>query len=731
MNFCGCVFTVIGEMGCVSSKVENEEIVSRCRERRRLMKQAVNSRHNFAAAHSAYLRALKNTGIALQQFAEGESMTMSGNAIEETATPIPATPTAVSHRQPMKFHPPPPPPPPPLVPSSPSASPSMESFRMSSKHNPHVRSTSDNSYVWSPPPPPPPPPATAADPIHPKDRTPDDQWASSQYSGTPSYYYQGSAWNGWEPFYPSSSPGIHGHERKKIKQEEFYQREDPMDDNSTDFEEEQEDSSFQHEVEGSSRAAGGKSPGREYPDDVSSVTSWYTKDTEMQMTVARRHLEEIVRNLDEYFVKASAAGTEVSGILETNRAQNEFETRKNLYHSSNVFNTLSWTWTSKPPLAIRYSLEPSKISSSSKHGSHCSTLESLLAWEKKLYEEVKNEEARKIEQEKKLSLLQNQKVKGENEIKMDKTQASIKRLQSLIMVARQAVTTTSSAIIKLRDNELCPQLRELSEGLMHMWRSMNECHQIQNSIVQQVKNLNLGTLASREFTSDNHRQATLQLEAQVTAWHDSFCSLIKFQREYIRALCGWARLSLLQLGNEAEWDRGNRPPIYTLCEEWQQALERLPDKVASESIKSFISVVHAIVRQQADEQKCKKKAENLSRELQKKMIALRNIEKKYYSSYSLPSRTDSPSESQVERDPTDPLAEKRTEIEGYKRRLADEKANYSKSARGTRAMTLNNIQTGLPGLFQAMSSFSSVCVRSFEDIYNLTKSLNDHSSVRC
>lgn len=691
------------------------------------MKQAVNSRHNFAAAHIAYLRALQNTGNALVQFAEGESSAMNGNAIEEAATPMPATPLTASHRHPMKFHPPPPPPPPPLVPSSPSVSPSMESFRMPSKHNPLSRSTSDISYVWSPPPPPPPPPAN---PILPEDRTPDDQWASSQYSGTPSYIYQGSAWNAWEPFYPSSSPGIHGHERKKIKQEEYYQREDPMDDNSTDSEEEQEESGIQHEVEGSSRAAGRKSPGREYTDDVSSVTSWYTKDTiEMQMTVARRRLEEIMKNLDEYFVKASAAGKEVSGILETNRAQNEFETRKNLYHSPNVFNALSWTWSSKPPLAIRYSLEPGKMSSSSKHGSHCSTLERLLAWEKKLYEEVKNEEARKIEQEKKLKLLQSQEVKGENAIKMDKTQASIKRLQSLIMVAHQGVTTTSSAIIELRDNELCPQLQELSEGLMHMWKSMNDCHQIQNSIVQQVKNL--GTLASREFTSDSHRQATLQLEVEVTAWHISFCSLIKSQQDYICALYEWARLSLVQLGNEAQWERGNRPPIYTLCDVWQQVLKRLPDKVASESIKSFISVVHAIVMQQADEQKRKKKAENISRELQKKMIALRNIEKKYYSSYSIPARADATTESQFELGHTDPLAEKRAEIEIYKRRLEDEKANYSKSARGTREMTLNNIQTGLPGLFQALSSFSSVCASSFEEIYNQTKSLKGHSSVKC
>ena len=59
-----------------------------------------------------------------------------------------------------------------------------------------------------------------------------------------------------------------------------------------------------------------------------------------------------------------------------------------------------------------------------------------------------NGEARKIKQEKKLALLHNKKIKGEIAIKMDKTQASIEKLQSLIMFARQAVTTTSQAIIQ-------------------------------------------------------------------------------------------------------------------------------------------------------------------------------------------------------------------------------------------------------------------------------------------
>lgn len=70
----------------------------------------------------------------------------------------------------------------------------------------------------------------------------------------------------------------------------------------------------------------------------------------------------------------------------------------------------------------------------------------------------------KIEHEKKLSLLQSQEYKGEDETKLDKTKASIKKLQSLIIVTSQAVSTTSTAIIGLRDSDLVPQLSDLCHG---------------------------------------------------------------------------------------------------------------------------------------------------------------------------------------------------------------------------------------------------------------------------
>jgi hypothetical protein len=59
-------------MGCYQSKIENDEAISRCKDRHYFMKQAVSARNYFAAAYSSYGASLKNAGAALIDFAQGE-----------------------------------------------------------------------------------------------------------------------------------------------------------------------------------------------------------------------------------------------------------------------------------------------------------------------------------------------------------------------------------------------------------------------------------------------------------------------------------------------------------------------------------------------------------------------------------------------------------------------------------------------------------------------------------
>ncbi|KAI3449052.1 hypothetical protein Pfo_005717 [Paulownia fortunei] len=460
-------------------------------------------------------------------------------------------------------------------------------------------------------------------------------------------------------------------------------------------------------------------------DDGKSSVSWGNGNSEgvnsdRRIVVRHKDLAEIVAALREYFDKAASAGEQVSEMLEAGRAQLDRsfkQLRKTVYHSSGMLSNLSSSWTSKPPLAVKYQFEPSSIEQPGGPKSLCSTLERLLAWEKKLYQEVKAREGVKIEHEKKLSTLQSQEYRGEDATKLDKTKASIKRLQSLILVTSQAVLTTSFAIVSLRDSDLVPQLVELCHGFMYMWRSMNQFHEVQSDIVQQVRGL-VNHMTKGESTSDLHRQATRDLESAVSAWHSSFCRLIKFQRDFVRSLHGWFKLTLLPINSEPTNGDRELSEVFAFFDEWKLALDRLPDTVASEAIKSFNNVVHSISLKQTEELKIKKRTETASKELEKKASSLRNIEKKYYHSYSMVGigLPDTGPDNGNVLDARDPLAEKKAELATCQRRVEDEMIKHSKAIEVTRAMTLNNIQTGLPGVFQAMTSFSALITEALETV---------------
>ncbi|GAB4850190.1 hypothetical protein Ancab_029484 [Ancistrocladus abbreviatus] len=92
-------------MGCTQSKIENEEAVSRCKERKQFMKDAVAARNALAAAHCAYAMSLKNTGAALSDYAQGEVQNPHSIAPSSSAAAA-----ALPAQAPFETLPPPPPP---------------------------------------------------------------------------------------------------------------------------------------------------------------------------------------------------------------------------------------------------------------------------------------------------------------------------------------------------------------------------------------------------------------------------------------------------------------------------------------------------------------------------------------------------------------------------------------------------------------------------------------------
>ncbi|KAJ4811649.1 hypothetical protein LUZ62_024215 [Rhynchospora pubera] len=64
-------------MGCSTSGLRNEDVMRRCRERRKLMYTTIRSLHNLASAHAAYLSSLRHTATSLTVFASGEPLIVS------------------------------------------------------------------------------------------------------------------------------------------------------------------------------------------------------------------------------------------------------------------------------------------------------------------------------------------------------------------------------------------------------------------------------------------------------------------------------------------------------------------------------------------------------------------------------------------------------------------------------------------------------------------------------
>lgn len=340
-------------MGCAASKLDNEDTVRRCRERRRLTKDAVQSRHHLASAHSDYLRSLLVAASSLKRFAAGEPLSVS-----EHAPPVLLHPSLATSA-----------PPPSLAASAPT---------IASSKLPHILSGSSAASSR-----PAPPPAV---------RVPRYASVNSNYSATPSQ--ASSAWD-WENFYPPSPPDSEFFNRLKEEREKeeviHHQQNNhphhhhhlpPQDDLIEEDEDEDEgrreedrcsewgDQHQQHYTTSTSSStagddddddegehdegdksskysrsdgfaarsdfgAGSESVPRPAPSEIgySAGRSGPRSDTgsssaasasvagDLRMVVRHRDLAEIVAALEEYFIKAAAAGENVSEILETGRDQ--------------------------------------------------------------------------------------------------------------------------------------------------------------------------------------------------------------------------------------------------------------------------------------------------------------------------------------------------------------------------------------------------------------------------
>jgi len=722
-------------MGCSNSKVDNEEPVRRCKDRRQLMKQLVRRRPELAAAHIAYLHALRNTGATLRDFAELESALSQQPPVGLVVPPSPHPPPPPPPEPSMTSSMPPSPRPPPPLPFSPIAT-----VRKMEKMNDELPPP---SLAFSPPgirikkmekrddellPPPlafSPPRIRMRkmqnrdDELHGNDSMDEyDDDTDSCSTPLPPPPPPGVAWEDLDPYNSLNFPSPFADRNDKEVGSQVTMDDDPWVETNLEFDGEEDESVLGNDDSVVNRVQMNPAKSRALGDDNSSMVSWVTKDSDSTAVPWRnkKSLIQIVKEIDEYFLKAAASGSDVVILLDSAGGRTdalEIETKKGAgknSKSAKVFSTLSWSWSFK---SQQSNSESSILNSSdaSGYGYHGKTLEKLYDEEQKLYKLVKDEEFARLQYKRHMSMLQKLESGEHDKLHAERVRDAIEELQTRIISLEEAVSLACFSISKLRDEELYPQIIELSAGLVHMWRNMYECHQVQNHIAQQATLL--GNTPGSEPTSDTHCQATSQLEIEVSGWHSAFCNLIALQREYISILNQWIKLTDCLPDDDGLMKSSSG--IRNLSEELQRALERLPEKVAGEAIKTFMSAIHSIVVQQNEERQLKRKSDNMESKFQTQ------LEK--HSENAMQSSAQPPNKNQYS------VSKNEMKLEAFRKQVEEEKARYLTSVKTSRAMTLNNLQTGLPNVFHALMGFSGVCVQAFEGISRCSEVAVSHSGA--
>ncbi|XP_057514449.1 protein ALTERED PHOSPHATE STARVATION RESPONSE 1-like [Actinidia eriantha] len=696
-------------MGCTQSKIENEETVTRCKERKRFMTEGVTSRNAFAAAHSAYTVALKNTGAALSDFAHGEV----DHADADVGAALPSA--AQTHYDAL----PPPPPPLPNFPASPlqraASMPEISVHKPDPKRSDPIieeenedeieaesdslkhrssRSIRTGGEGLAPPPSPPRTPPLA-------DRVPPPP--PPQENGS------------WDFFFPSMenvpTPSLEEVDEGRSEREEMERRM-------------REEMAKRAEVEAAEAAKKVAEKAAELPPQPATKPAKKVKQVALAegkrggKSASNVSLLQIFKELDDCFLKASESAHEVSKMLEANRLHyhsNFADNRGHIDHSARVMRVITWNRSFK---GLSNADEGMEDFDSEEHETHATVLDKMLAWEKKLYDEVKAGEQMKLEYQRKVNSLNKLKKRGANTESIEKTKAALSHLHTRYIVDMQSMDSTVSEINRLRDELLYPKLVALVDGMATMWENMQIHHEKQSKIATALRFLDISQ--SPKETSEYHHGRTLQLMGVAREWENQFRKLMTHQKEYVNALNSWLRLNLVPIDNNIKEkvsspQRPQNPPILALLHAWNDNLTKLPDELARTTMSNFSAVMDTIVQYQVEEMKLRNKCEDTRKELARRTRQFEDWYNKYTQRKTPPDEMDP-----VRAQDTELIAEKRLAVEVVKNRLEEDEDAYRRQCVQVREKSLTTLKTRLPEVFRAMSDSSVACSEMYSNLRSIS-----------
>ena len=194
--------------------------------------------------------------------------------------------------------------------------------------------------------------------------------------------------------------------------------------------------------------------------------------------VSSVNLVEILNEIDDHFLRASKCAQEVSKMLRGTRLHycpNYVDNQGHIDHSVRVMHVITWNTSFRGMT----------------NGENATVLDKLLAWEKELYDEVKQEELMKLEHKRMFASLNKQKKGGASAESLEKTKATVSHLHTRYIVDMQSMDSTMSEVNQLRGGQLYPKLVMVIDGMVNMWASMCIHHDSQLKIVEKLKYLDI------------------------------------------------------------------------------------------------------------------------------------------------------------------------------------------------------------------------------------------------
>ncbi|KAL5556351.1 hypothetical protein UlMin_038587 [Ulmus minor] len=620
-------------MGCANSKNQNDEALRLCKERRRFIKQAIDSRYGLAAAHVSYVHSLRNIGIALRRYAEAEALIESSLSISDK------TPSHSSYPSPSPSH---------LneVSDSPLDNESPLSQPVATLSYMRLGGNVASTVVLNPvghgfveeefPMPPPPPPEDGSwdffDPI--------DDNESFRFVGSNEVGVNFDEMRGWKQFKSEGGdPSMVANGRLPKE----------LDHNTTDGSGQLKRNKGNASNNGENGEVGARTGKLAFEQSSSKMEKnleekdlcGEREDPSEFITHRAKDFLSSIKEIEHRFFRASESGKEVSRMLEANKIRVGFSEAKGGSSATAIFMALQLVCcrgnnalvSHEPPQigskVITWKRTTSSQSSSSRNplataskedlddsgsdfveefcmiaGSHSSTLDRLYAWERKLYDEIKASESIRKEYDQKCEQLRIMFAKDYSSQVIDKTRAVVKDLHSRIRVAIHSVDSISKRIEKMRDEELHPQLVELTQGMIRMWKAMLECHHAQYITISLAYH---SKSSSGTPQGDARRQIMDQLLQEVECFGLSFADWINSLTSYIEALNCWLQNCILLPRAKSRRPLSPRrylgPPIFVLCRDWSSEIRALPSDELTSAIRTFLSDLRSIMDHHVEPQK--------------------------------------------------------------------------------------------------------------------------------